>query len=402
MEKAIGSKTMIKEFLYDHAAGRPVSFHMPGHKGSALYRRFGYDAFFDGTCGAGSGTREGGFLDLDITEIPGADDLFVADGIIGRVQERYAELYGAKRSYLMVNGTSGALIASILTCVPRGGKMIIGTNSHRAVTNGLALAGAEPVFVEPVSLWGGDVEGPVDPDQVKKAVEANLDAYAILITSPNYYGIVSDIEKIAAIAHEAGMILIVDQAHGAHLAAFGRFGRDGNMPAPAEKLGADIVTCSVHKTMASMTQSAVLHVISDRVDTDVIEEKLWMVESSSPSYILMASLDINADLVEKHGEELIREWDEGLDLFYEEAAKIRGIRTLCGYIEETGINMSVDRSKIVVDAGMPAEQLEGMLMERNIFCEKKNGSALVCLSGIGNTKEDYAALAEALREIAQY
>ena len=392
---------MIKEFLYDHAAGRPVSFHMPGHKGSALYRRFGYDAFLDGTRGAGSGTREGGFLDLDITEIPGADDLFVADGIIGRVQERYAELYGAKRSYLMVNGTSGALIASILTCVPRGGKMIIGTNSHRAVTNGLALAGAEPVFVEPVSLWGGDVEGPVDPEQVKKAVEANPDAYAILITSPNYYGIVSDIEKIAAIAHEAGMILIVDQAHGAHLAAFGRFGRDGNMPAPAEKLGADIVTCSVHKTMASMTQSAALHIISDRVDTDVIEEKLWMVESSSPSYILMASLDINADLVEKHGEELIREWNEGLDLFYEEAAKIRGIRTLCGYIEETGINMSVDRSKIVVDAGMPAEQLEGMLMERNIFCEKKNGSALVCLSGIGNTKEDYAALAQALREIAQ-
>ncbi len=400
---------------------------MPGHKGSALYRRFGYGRFLEDT------------LDYDITEIPGADDLFVADGIIGEVQERYAELYGAGKSYLMVNGTSGALLALILTCVPRGGKMIIGSNSHRAVLNGLALAGAEPVYVDPVQLWGGDVEGPVDPEQVASAIAKAPDASAVLITSPNYYGIASDIKEIARITHEAGMVLIVDQAHGAHLAVFDRYGEkdstgvaekeradgvgkdsegvagkdsaggadpdaDGKaavMPSPAERLGADIVTCSIHKTMASMTQSAVLHVISDRIDTDVLEEKLWMVESSSPSYILMTSLEINADIVEKHGAELISEWNEGLDLFYSEARKIKGLRTLYGYISDNCMNMEIDRSKIVLDMGMPAEKLESLLMEKGIFCEKKNGSALVCLSGIGNTKDDYSALVRALGEISR-
>ena len=426
---------------------------MPGHKGSRLYREFGYDSFLDG------------FLDWDITEIPGADDLFEASGIIDGVQKRYAALFDVEKTYLMVNGTSGALIASILTCVPEGGKMIIGTNSHRAVLNGLSLAGAQPVFVAPEKLWDGDVEGATLPAadgcggaegdgeeptgsmdrpfrSVKEAIDANPDAAAVLVTSPNYYGIVSDIEKIAQLTHDAGMILIVDQAHGAHLAFFEKYadgstgdGVPGDVAhvdgapgdnthsrlVPAEKLGADIVTCSVHKTLASMTQSAVLHICSSapegRIDTEVIEEKLKMIESSSPSYILMTSLEINADLIEKHGSELFRRWDRGLDLFYERAAGIPGLETLYGDIDD-----HIDRSKIVIrmrrGADVPdepvgtdgpkgpdedwiaAEDLEALLMEKGIFCEKKNGRALVCLSGIGNTTEDYTALADALEDIA--
>ncbi len=426
---------------------------MPGHKGSRLYREFGYDSFLDG------------FLDWDITEIPGADDLFEASGIIDGVQKRYAALFDVEKTYLMVNGTSGALIASILTCVPEGGKMIIGTNSHRAVLNGLSLAGAQPVFVAPEKLWDGDVEGATLPAadgcggaegdgaeptgsmdrpfrSVKEAIDANPDAAAVLVTSPNYYGIVSDIEKIAQLTHDAGMILIVDQAHGAHLAFFEKYaggstgyvvtgdgahvdGAPGDNThsrlVPAEKLGADIVTCSVHKTLASMTQSAVLHICSSapegRIDTEVIEEKLKMIESSSPSYILMTSLEINADLIEKHGSELFRRWDRGLDLFYERAAGIPGLETLYGDIDD-----HIDRSKIVIrmrrgadgpdepvgtdgpkgpdEDWIAAEDLEALLMEKGIFCEKKNGRALVCLSGIGNTTEDYTALADALEDIA--
>ncbi len=426
---------------------------MPGHKGSRLYREFGYDSFLDG------------FLDWDITEIPGADDLFEASGIIDGVQKRYAALFDVEKTYLMVNGTSGALIASILSCVPEGGKMIIGTNSHRAVLNGLSLAGAQPVFVAPEKLWDGDVEGAIAPApdgcggaegdgeeptgsmdrpfrSVKEAIDANPDAAAVLVTSPNYYGIVSDIEKIAQLTHDAGMILIVDQAHGAHLAFFEKYaggstgdvvtgdgahvdgapgGNTHSRLVPAEKLGADIVTCSVHKTLASMTQSAVLHICSSapegRIDTEVIEEKLKMIESSSPSYILMTSLEINADLIEKHGSELFRRWDRGLDLFYERAAQVPGLETLYGDIDD-----HIDRSKIVIrmrrGADVPdepvgtdgpkgpdedwiaAEDLEALLMEKGIFCEKKNGRALVCLSGIGNTIEDYTALADALEDIA--
>ncbi len=355
---------------------------MPGHKGSGIFRRYGYDAFLEN------------LMDMDVTEIPGADNLFATEGVLKELQERYARLYGARRSWLMVNGTSGALIASILATVPRGGKIIMSRNCHKSVFNGVRLAGAIPVYARPELMTEYGISGQVTRSEIRRCVAENPDAAAILITSPNYYGICSDIAAIAEIAREAGMILIVDQAHGAHLKFF-------RGHSSAEEQGADIVTNSTHKTLASMTQSAILNLCTDRVSPEIIEEQLQVMESSSPSYVLMASLDINARIVEDHGGEVFGEWQENLEYFYGEAAKIPGL-TLIGMDPETGATKyPFDPTKINIDFGIHGLELEEELNRRGIFPELITGNILMCMTGIGNTRADYDALLAALREIGK-
>ena len=199
------------EFLTDYAASRPVSFHMPGHKGAALFERYGYGDFLQHLC------------DCDITEIPGADNLFRPEGIIRDVQKRYADLYDVDRSYLMVNGTSGGLMAAVMAAVPPGGRLIMARNCHKSIYNGLILGGIQPVYVYPEieASWG--ICGPVDPGEIQRALQQYPDAAAVVLPSPNYYGLCSDIAAIAGIVHDAGKILIVDQAHGAHLHFFHKY-----------------------------------------------------------------------------------------------------------------------------------------------------------------------------------
>ena len=283
----------LEQFLLEHSRARTVSFHMPGHKGSAFYRQYGHDAFLND------------IMDCDVTEIPGADHLFQAEGRIRQIEERYARLYGARASYLLVNSTSGGLMAAIMAAVPRGGSLIMARHSHKAVFNALQMAGVHPVFAYPEFVPEWNIPGPVQPQEILRCIREHPDASAVILPSPNYYGICSDIQAIADLCHAEGKMLIVDQAHGAHLAMFQRFdaGEGLSLPPSAEAGGADLVVGSIHKTLASLTQSAVLHVMSDRVDCTRLEDKLQAVQSSSPSYLLMTSLEINADILEQHGKE---------------------------------------------------------------------------------------------------
>ena len=358
----------MKDFLYDHAAVHPVSFHMPGHKGAALFKKYGYEEFLEN------------FMDMDVTEIPGADNLFDANGIIADVQARYADLYGARHSWLSVGGTSASLIASILAaCDPaqRGigacgqdnvPKMIIARNCHKSVYNGLTLAGVQPVYAYPEIIEEYGISGEVTAEEIERCIRMAPDAAGVVVTSPNYYGVCSDIEKIAEVVHRAGMILIVDQAHGAHLKFFHKFGCSGmaaddgrmiSIPKAAEDQGADLVANSTHKTLASMTQSAILNLCSDRVDPELIEDKLQMIESSSPSYILMSSLDINAEMIEQYGKELFENWHSDLEWFYSNASGIPGL-VLMGQADDC---LMFDFTKLNIDAGLPGGELEKMLNE---------------------------------------
>ncbi len=377
-----GNYKMI-EFLLKHADQKPVSFHMPGHKGASLYRRLGYGRWLDN------------FMDCDITEIPGADNLFQAEDILKDLQDRYARLYDCKRSYLLVNGTSGGLIAAILACVPAGKKLIMAKNCHKSIFNALTLGSIEPVYLYPEIDEACGIAGAVNPDEVKNLLAENPDAEAVILPSPNYYGICSDIEAIAEIVHSAGKHLIVDQAHGAHLHFFNKFGYGEGLPKSAESSGADIVVCSTHKTLASMTQSAVLNLCSDRVDRYVLEDKLQAVQSTSPSYVLMASLDINAKMLENHGPTIIKEWRENLDWFYSKAAKIKGVEIMkAGMMDDTKINLDMSAY------GITGGQLEKLLMGKNIYTELNTGNILMCMTGIGNTCDDFEKLIKALDEIA--
>ena len=375
----------VLEFLMEHAAQKPVSFHMPGHKGSALYRRFGYGAFLER------------FMDCDITEIPGADNLFQTEGILKETQERYAKLYDVDRSYLLINGTSGGILASILASVPEGGKLVMARNCHKSVFNALTLGNIQPVYAYPEMIREHGILGEVTAGEIERTLLEHPDAAAVILPSPNYYGICSDIQAIARIVHRHGKILIVDQAHGAHLKWLSKKENGGAGPVCAEEAAADLVINSIHKTLASFTQSAVLNLNSDRVDRYVLEDKLQAVQSTSPSYLLMASLDISARLLEEHEAVLMKEWNENLRFFYEEAKTIPGIRLIEGMD-------NLDASKININTaglGISAAELENKLMERDIFSELTTGNILMLMTGIGNRRSDFERLLAALKEIGQ-
>lgn len=372
----------VTQFLLSHAGKDPVSFHMPGHKGSAIYRENGYGDFLDH------------FVDCDITEIPGADNLYQAEDIIADTMAKYRTLYGVRESYLLINGSSAGLVASILTCVPRGGKLVMARNCHKSIFNGLLMAGAEPVYLHPEMIDDYGISGEISLESVKAAIAEHPDASAVILPSPNYYGICSDIKAIATAVHEAGMVLIVDQAHGAHLHFFG-----SHLDEPfksADDLGADIVIQSTHKTLASFTQSAIVNLCTDRVDKYLFEDKLQLIESTSPSYLLMASLDINGDLLEKQGERLIGEWEENLKWFYETAPEaVNGLRVMSHpMLDHTKINLDMSAY------GIDGLELEELLNERGIFPELVTGNIVMCMTGIGNKRCDYERLLEALKEIA--
>ena len=378
----------MKAYLEKHGNKNAVSFHMPGHKGYKIFDRYGYGNFFRS------------FVSWDITEIPGADNLFHPEGIIKKAMENYKKLYESQESYLLINGTSSGIIGVMLAVAGPGQKILAARNCHKSVHSGATLGGIELEYVYP-SVLGDGVLGPVLPEDVEAALEADLKVasaekiQAVILPSPNYYGICSDIKAIAKVAHKYGKVLIVDQAHGAHLKFFSSMG-SGNLPRSAEEQGADVVINSIHKTLASFTQSAVINLMSQRVDRYVLEEKLALVQSTSPSYVLMAGLSVNSEILLDHGAELMGEWQENIEFFYDEASKIKGLKVIR--------NENLDSTKLNLDfsaKGINGSQLESLLMAKNVYSEFYTGDILMCMSGIGNCREDFVKLLDALSEISE-
>ena len=223
-------------------------FHMPGHKRNLA-------------------SSAGKFpFERDITEISGFDNLHHAEGILLEAQENAAQLYGTRRCFFSVNGSTAALLSAISACVSKGGSILVARNCHKAVYHALYLRELQPVYIYPHEDSRLGINGGISPSRVERYLEEHPEVEAVLITSPTYDGIVSNVEKIAEIAHRHEVPLIVDEAHGAHF----RFSE--YFPVSAADLGADIVIQSFHKTLPSMTQTAVLHVCSDRVDVEKVKQ----------------------------------------------------------------------------------------------------------------------------------
>lgn len=369
----------VTDFLISHEKANPTSFHMPGHKGRGeIYEQYGYGDFLRNIIGC------------DITEIPGADALTQPEDCLRRVMENYAELYGVGHTELLVNGSSTGLIASILETVPRGGKLIMGRNSHKSVFSALRLGEIEPAYVSPETDAVHHLQGAIRAEDVKEALRLHPDASAVLVTSPNYYGILSDIQGITQVTHEAGKVLIVDQAHGAHLKFFDQL--NGTCSA-AENQGADLVVNSTHKTLLSFTSTAILNVCTERVDIPSLSEKVRMLQTTSPSYLLMGSLDVNEKIL-RQSEDLFRNWQKDLNFFYQEAEKREGISLIqCDNLDRTKINLSMKAS------GLTGQMLAQELQERNLWMEMTHGDYVMMMTGLGNRREDYEKMLAALDEI---
>ena len=286
------------------------------------------------------------------------------------------------------------LIASILTSAGRGSRALIARNCHKSIYNAVYLGGLEAEYLYPEIIGDEGITGEITAAEVERALRENPETVCVVIPSPNYYGICSDIRSISRVCHEHGAVLIVDQAHGAHLKFMGEL--DCSYPTSAEEGGADMVINSTHKTLASLTQTAVLNVMTDRVDLPILENYLQILESSSPSYPLMLSLDVNAEiLLSDSGRTAIRDWNRAVESFYDRAGDVPGLRVMDHPL--------LDRTKINIDmsaSGLDGSELEEELNRRNIWPELVTGNIVMCMTGIGTTEAHIDRLIDALKDIA--
>ena len=353
------------------------AYHMPGHKRNL--------DLMDGT----SPYR------IDITEIDGFDDLHHAEGILKEAQERAAEVYHADETHFLVNGSTVGILSAILGTTEKGDSILVARNCHKSVYHAIYLNELDPVYLYPKFDTELGLSTEIDAADVQKALENHPGIRAVMIVSPTYDGVVSDIEKIAEIVHEAGCLLIVDEAHGAH------FGFDPYFPKSANMYGADLVINSLHKTLPALTQTALLHVNGERVNRRKVKRYLDMLQTSSPSYILMASIDACIHLLEQTQMQkcsIFKEYAAHIDNLREELKKLKYLKII-----RTENTDRYDRSKFVISvkhAPISSHELyERLLHDYHLQMEMLAGTYVLAMTTIGDTQEGLDRLRDALLAI---
>lgn len=377
-------------------------FHMPGHKRNR-------DA------------AEGGLAEsirLDITEIDGFDNLHQAEGILKKEQEKVSRMYGSGHSYFLVNGSTCGILSAVFAVTERGDSILMARNCHKAVYHAAYLRELKTVYLLPVLLKEKDGKNPgmagwIEPETVERALEENPDCAAVIVTSPTYEGVVSDVKRIAEIAHSHGVPLIVDEAHGAH------FGFHDAYPPSSVRLGADLVIHSVHKTLPSMTQTALLHwngnlcgsgtaarkvrpgeYLAERQE---LERYLRIFQSSSPSYVLMASVSNCMRLVQEEGRQRLDRLLANRSAFMEKMKLCRYVTVSDGEPDAEGMHAWRDPCKLVIGiAGgkMTGRELYDILLNRyHLQMEMAAPDYVLAIVTMMDTQEGWSRLADALLEI---
>ncbi len=359
--------------LQAHSRSGPYPFHTPGHKRNEAL------APYLAALGAA----------LDVTELPGFDDLHAPEDVLAGAMDRCARLCGADQTFFLVGGATAGLLAGIRAATAPGDTVLLGRNCHKAVYHALELCALRPVYLLPNPLPEFEGAGPIAPETVDKALQEQPQASLLVLTSPTYEGILSDIPAIAALCRARDVPLLVDEAHGAHL------GHAAQFPPSALRGGADLVVQSYHKTLPSLTQSAVLHLQGGRISRAVLARNLGIFQSSSPSYLLLASLDGCVRLLEEEGAALFADWSARLGRFYEQTAGLQWLRVL-GDIE----GVLRDPSKLLLStrrAGLSGPQLmERLAGAFGLQLEMAMGNFALALTGLGDTDAGFQRLAAAL------
>lgn len=364
--------------LKDYAESDFYPFHMPGHK-----RREDILSFPNPFA-------------VDITEIAGFDNLHHPEGILRASMNRAARLYGSDRTYYLVNGSTCGILSAICACVKPGGTLLMARNSHKSAYHAVFLNNLDPVYVYPEIWEEYRLQGGVDAEQIRRILREETGIRAIFLTSPTYEGIVSDVAAIASLAHKKGIPLIVDEAHGAHLV----FGGE-EFPRSALDCGADLVVQSLHKTLPSLTQTAVLHLKSSLISPEQVERYLSLFQSSSPSYVLLASMDCCIEFMEREGRDRMKELGERLRR-WEAAAEFGRLSLLPSASCPPGA-VGRDPSKLVIStlkAGISGVDLARRLREQyHLEPEMACEGHVLLLASLLDTEEGLNRLAFALSEI---
>ncbi len=346
-------------------------FHMPGHKRNETFMGISLS------------------YGIDITEIEGFDDLHHAGGILKEAQERAAHVFDAKETHFLINGSTVGILSAILGCTEKGDKILIARHCHKSVYHAIYLNELVPRYLYPQFDPDFHMNGEILQRDVERALEAEPDIQAVVIVSPSFDGVVSDVRGIANTVHSYGIPLIVDEAHGAHLGFHEYF------PERANRLGADVVINSLHKTLPSLTQTALLHRNGGFADGERIRKYLDMLQSSSPSYLFMASLDACVDLLEKRSTEVFEPYVVRLGNLREELGKLRHL-----HLVRTD---HYDPSKIVISTAKTEltskELYETLLRDYHLQMEMAAGTYVVAMTAIADTEEGFRRLTKALAEI---
>ncbi len=355
-----------------HLQVEKASFHTPGHKGRDLSR-------------SGSTT----LLQTDLTELPGLDELANPEGVLLDLEARAAKLWGSAGSLISVNGASAGLIAAMLTLTTERKKFIVPRNAHRSVINAMVIGGIEPVWYEPTwdARWGTwGVVSPVSARQVLSTCKGS-EVAGMLVVSPTYAGAISDIASIADSCHFRDIPLLVDEAHGAH------FLPDACAPSSAVTCGADLTVHSLHKTLSGMTQTGMIHIGESpvvKIDIDTLRAQLNLIQSSSPSYPMLLSIEQAIGLLETTGKNLLAHLPHLRGRLEDSLAD-------CHRFEFYTSRFETDALHICIAArGSRAEQLYDFCVDRGVFPEAILGRGVLFLMGIGTITEDVADLAKVL------
>lgn len=385
----------IFEELKCHKNSDFYPFHMPGHKrNKELIKKYG---LWD---------EEVSPYEIDITEIDNFDNLHAPEGIIKEAEILASMLYGAKESIYSVNGSTGAIL-SVMGLLDRGDAVLIARNCHKSVYHGLEVYGLVPCYLAGETDDFG-IYTSIQPEGVENTLKShNKDLFAkdiageeisdykriklVIITSPTYEGVVSDISEIADICHKYGAFLLVDEAHGAH------FGFDDYFPETAVRLGADFVVQSLHKTLPSYTQTAVLHICkNDETIVNKIRRQFDLLETSSPSYIFLAGMENSLSLIKKEGKELFTAYKNRLIRFRSSLSNLKHIRII-----EVPNSFSIDRGKLVITAGFNlGNKLYRYLYDKHhLVMEMKSKDYVIAMTSIFDTDQGFNRLLRALKEL---
>ena len=367
---------ILLEKLTEYSQSDFYPYHMPGHKRNQ------------------AGALPADWTNRDITEIEGFDNLHDAREILKELQEKAAVAYGAEESFYLVNGSTCGILSAISAVVPFGGELLIARNCHKSVYHAAYLRQLKLHYIYPDILEEYDICEAVSPAQVAEALEAHPKAAAVLIVSPTYEGRIANVQAIAEAVHEKGLPLIVDEAHGAHLGFAPEFAVN------SARLGADLVINSVHKTLPAMTQTALLHVNGELVDRQALKRYLRIYQTSSPSYVLMSSIEEAVKIASEASEfqEFTVHWQKLLI----ELSGLERLKIFPNCFEECR-KKKQDIGKLVIstkETELSGQQLYDMLLsEYHLQPEMVCESYVLCMFTIGDTEEGYDRLAKALLTI---
>lgn len=338
-------------------------------------------------------------LAIDLTVLPDLDFLSAPRGPIKRAQELAADAYGADHAFFLINGTSGGIHAAIMAAVGPGDKVLMPRNVHKSVFAGLVLSGAIPVYLQPEYDDRFGIPLQITPEQVEEAFRRDPDIKAVFVVNPTYYGIATYLRRIVEIAHARGVPVIVDEAHGAHLIF------NQALPESAMEAGADISAISTHKVAGSMTQSSLLVMKEGLLDYDRVQEILNYLQSTSPSFVLMASLDVARSNIAVHGDRLIK---QAVSLAGEVRRRINEIPGFFAFGEEMverGSVAAIDPTKITirtVDLGLTGFEVEAILnREFDIAIELSGEHYILIPITIGDRRDRVERFLSALSRLAQ-